>query len=283
VSPLAATLNFKLQDTDANLLASPRIRARNKEKAKILIGDRVPTITNTVTPVQSGLPVITGSVTYQEVGLKLEFEPQIYSDHDVGIRIKLEVSNIVQEFTDPQGGRSYQIGTRNAETSLRLHDGETQILAGLISDQDRTTAAKVPGLGHLPMVGRLFGNNSGTATKTEIVLSITPHIVRAPSINALELREVFSGTESRTRGTALNLDPVGNGIVLVQPGSATGLAPSQTASAPTTSSAPVVPAQPVAPVNIPPILPPQRIQQQRSSSVQPAAPSPQQPASSPQR
>jgi general secretion pathway protein D len=85
VTPLAATLNFKLEDIDARLLASPRIRARNREKAKIMIGDRVPTITNSVTPINTGSSVVTGNVTYQDVGLKLEVEPQVYADNEVGI------------------------------------------------------------------------------------------------------------------------------------------------------------------------------------------------------
>ncbi|MFO1270723.1 MAG: secretin N-terminal domain-containing protein [Rubrivivax sp.] len=208
-SGLGATLNLQLQDTDTNLLASPRIRARNKEKAKILIGDRVPTITNSVTPIQSGGSVVTGSVQYQEVGLKLEFEPQIYNSQEVGIKLNLEVSNITNTFTDGQGGRSYQIGTRSAQTALRLRDGETQILGGLISDQDRNAAAKIPGLGHLPVVGAIFGNNDNSRTKTEIVLSITPRIVRAPA-NADGAAQIYSGTESAIREHALRLDPVGD-------------------------------------------------------------------------
>ena len=207
---LSATLNLQLQDTDANLLASPRIRARNKEKARILIGDRVPTITNTVTPVSTGTPVITGSVQYQEVGLKLEFEPQIYSDQEVGIKINLEVSNIAKVFTDAQGGRSYQIGTRNAQTSLRLRDGETQILGGLISDQDQRTVDKVPGLGEAPVVGALFSNHNNSRSKSEIVLSITPRIIRGPAITENAIRDIFSGTESSIRERALRLDPVGD-------------------------------------------------------------------------
>jgi general secretion pathway protein D len=206
---LSATLNLQLQDSDANLLASPRIRARHKEKAKILIGDRVPTIVNSVTPIQTGGSVVTGSVQYQEVGLKLEFEPTIYNSQEVGIKLTLEVSNIANIFTDPQGGRSYQIGTRSAQTSLRLRDGETQVLGGLISDQDRNTANKVPGLGHIPAVGQIFGNNNSSRTKTEIVLSITPRIIRAPAIIEASLRDVFSGTESNVRERALRLDPVG--------------------------------------------------------------------------
>ncbi len=277
-SPLSATLNLQLQDVDTNLLASPRIRARNKEKARILIGDRIPTITNTVTPVTTGTPVITGTVTYQEVGLKLEFEPQVYSNHDVGIKINLEVSNIVQQFTDAQGGRSYQIGTRNAQTSLRLHDGETQILGGLISDSDRNSADLIPGLGHLPMIGRLFGNNNGSRGKSEIVMSITPRIVRAPAVNDPELREVFSGTESSMRERPLRLEAIGE-LRLPSPTPAPSIpalvpAPVPAAAsavapviAPSTSPAPAPAPAPVAPPATPP---PAAAQSVNSAPTEPA-------------
>jgi general secretion pathway protein D len=208
VTPLSAALNFKLEDIDAKLLASPRIRARNREKAKIMIGDRVPTITNTVTPLTTGSSVVTGSVSYQDVGLKLEFEPQVYADNEVGIKVSLEVSNIAAEFTDGQGGRSYQIGTRNANTNLRLKDGETQILGGLITDQDRNTASKIPGLGHLPVVGRLFGNNEGSAVTGEIVLAITPHIVRNLPDRSPETRSIFSGTLNVMRDRPILAEPL---------------------------------------------------------------------------
>jgi general secretion pathway protein D len=209
VNPQSLGINLKLQDTDANILASPRIRARNKEKARILIGDRVPIITNSVTPTASGGGVVTGSVQYQDVGLKLEFEPQVYNDEEVGIRIALEVSSIVKEISGPNGSLAYQIGTRNANTVVRLLDGETQVLGGLISSGDRNTASKVPGVGQLPVLGRLFSNNSGTDNKTEIVLSITPHILRAPAVLDASVRDVFSGTEGSLRPRALQLDPLG--------------------------------------------------------------------------
>lgn len=208
VSALSTTLNFKLEDTDAKLLASPRIRARNKETAKIMIGDRVPTVTNTVTPVATGTPVVTGNVTYQDVGLKLEFEPQVYANNEVGIKISLEVSNIAAQFTDSNGGRSYQIGTRNASTNLRLKDGETQILGGLITDNDRNTASKIPGLGHLPIFGRLFGNNAGSSDRTEIVLAITPRIVRNLAIRTPDVKNIFSGTYNTVREKPILADPV---------------------------------------------------------------------------
>ncbi len=208
VTPLSGTINFKLSDTDAKILASPRIRARNKEQAKIMIGDRVPTITNTVTPINTGSSVVTGNVTYQDVGLKLEFEPQVYSDNEVGIKISLEVSNIAKEFTDTNGGRSYQIGTRNASTNLRLKDGETQILGGLITDEDRNTAAKLPGLGHIPFLGRLFGNNSGTSNRSEIILAITPRIVRNLAVRTPDVKSIFSGTYNVVREKPILADPI---------------------------------------------------------------------------
>lgn len=229
VSPLSLGINLKLQDSDANILASPRIRARNKEKARILIGDRVPIITNTVTPVQSGSGVVTGSVQYQDVGLKLEFEPQVYNEQEVGIRIALEVSSIVREIAGPNGSLAYQIGTRNANTVVRLLDGETQILGGLISSGDRNTASKIPGLGHLPTVGRLFGNNNGSSNKTEIVLSITPHILRPPALLDASIRNVFSGTEGNMRQRALQLDPIGTARVESTGGAAQAPGPARVA------------------------------------------------------
>jgi general secretion pathway protein D len=246
VSPLSATINMKLQDTDSNLLASPRIRARNKEKARIVIGDRVPTITNTVTPVQTGTPVITGTVSYQEVGLKLEFEPTVYADNDVGIKISLEVSNIVQQFTDAQGGRSYQIGTRNAQTSLRLHDGDTQILGGLISDQDRNTASKVPGLGQLPLAGRLFSNSNGDHVKSEIILSITPRIVRGLGRSDVANREMFTGTDSALRERPMRLDTTGE---IRLPATAPSAAARPAAAAPAAAPAATVAAPAPAPAD----------------------------------
>lgn len=211
VSGLSATANFKLTDTDANLLASPRIRTRNKEKAKILIGDKVPVISSSSVPSTSG-PAYSQSIQYLDVGIKLEVEPQVYRDNDVGIKMSLEVSNITSTISssNSQSGLSslaYQIGTRSASTSLRLKDGETQILGGLIQDEDRDAANKVPGLGQLPMLGRLFSNHNGEHKKTEIVLQITPHIIRPQLAADDDTREVWSGTDSNVRTEALRLDP----------------------------------------------------------------------------
>ncbi|MFI4940505.1 MAG: secretin N-terminal domain-containing protein, partial [Burkholderiales bacterium] len=204
------TLDLMLQDADTNILASPRIRARNREKAKIMIGDRVPVITNAVTPVSTGLPVVTGSVQYLDVGLKLEVEPDIHLDNEVAIKIALEVSTLGNTVTNPISGTvAYQVSTRNASTLLQLKDGETQILAGLIDNEDRANASKIPGLGQLPIVGHLFADHGDNNTKTEIVLSITPHVVGRPRHSDARETEYWSGTEATLSENQMILKPIG--------------------------------------------------------------------------
>ena len=91
--------------------------------------------------------------------------------------------------------------TRNAATTLRLRDGETQVLAGLINDEDRRAATQVPGLANLPLLGRLFRNNNDTVNKTEIVLLITPRVVRGIGRPEARLEEFNSGTELELGGS----------------------------------------------------------------------------------
>lgn len=197
-------INARKEDQDGTILANPRIRVRNKEKAKILIGDRVPVITTTST--STGF--VSESVNYVDVGLKLDVEPTIYLDDEVAIRINLEVSSLVREVLSKSGTLSYQIGTRGASTVLRLKDGETQTLAGLINDEDRSTANKVPGVGELPVLGRLFGSQKDDSQRNEILLSITPHVVRSIRRPDLLTAEFDSGTESSIGAEVLHLSTV---------------------------------------------------------------------------
>ena len=157
-----------------NLIANPKLRARNHEKAKVQIGERLPIFTSTAVA-NAGVAT---SVSYIETGLKLEVEPSVQLDNDVIMKVSLEVSNLIGQVAGPQGAIAYRVGTRNATTSLRLRDGETQILAGLINDEDRKAVQGVPGVSELPVVGRLFGVHSDTRNKSEVVLLITPRVVR---------------------------------------------------------------------------------------------------------
>ena len=192
------SLSLRQEDGTTNVLANPRIRVKNKEKAKIHIGDRVPV--TTVTAAATG-GFVGESVSYLDVGLKLEVEPLIHIGDEVSMKVGLEVSNIVREVPTKAGGLTYQVGTRNATTVLRLKDGETQILAGLISDEDRRTANRVPGLGNLPVLGRLFSATRDSRLKTEIILLITPRLLRTLDRPDNRVIEFSAGTEAST-GTA---------------------------------------------------------------------------------
>jgi general secretion pathway protein D len=206
ITPLSVTLNAMKQAGRTNTLASPRIRARNKEKAKILIGSRLPVITNSVTPTAGGTAVVTGNVQYLDVGLTLEVQPTVHLDSDVAIKVNLEVSSLLKQVKTDSGTIAYEIGTRNANTLLRLKDGETQILAGLIQDSDTRTANTIPGLGDIPLIGHLFGTHHADREKNEIVLSITPRIIRMQPRPASDMTEFWYGSESRTRARPYTSD-----------------------------------------------------------------------------
>lgn len=187
----ALIANLKYQDGAADILASPKIRVQNLEKAKILLGDKVPVITTTVNQTSSS---VTESISYLDVGLKLEATPIVHPSGDVTINMDLEVSNIVKEVRSTTGLLTYQIGTRSTHTSLRSRNGETQMLAGLIKNEQRESASRLPLLGQIPWLGKLFSNESDTRNKTEIVLLITPHIVRGQSTPAAHDAQFISGS-----------------------------------------------------------------------------------------
>ncbi len=269
VSPNPA-VTLRKDAGDANILANPRIRVRNKEKAKIHIGDKVPVITSNVT----STGVTSESVSYLEVGLKVDVEPQVHLDGDVAIKVGLEVSSIVQQIKTSTGSLVYQLGSRNASTVLRLKDGETQILAGLIADEERNAATKVPGLGDLPLIGRLFSNNRDELNKTEIVLLITPRIVRNIERPELADSEFFGGTESTASDQALQLRSIpGAGLPQVRSRPALRPATAGTPGAPAAESEPLLPAAPVEPEELPaapdPALRPEA--EQPEAGAEPAA------------
>jgi general secretion pathway protein D len=191
------TVNANKNASDSNLLANPRIRVRNKEKAKIVIGDKLPVITSTVSSGVGGFA--SDSVTYVDVGLTLKAEPTIYLNNEVAIRLELQVSNLVNTITTKNGTTAYQLGTREATTMLQLKDGENQVLAGLINNEERNSSNKVPGFGELPIVSRLFGSQRDDNQKTEIVLSITPHLIRNLQRPEASASEFSAGTEASFR------------------------------------------------------------------------------------
>jgi general secretion pathway protein D len=212
-------INLRREVGDFTTLANPRIRARNKEKAKILIGDKIPIITTT-----TGIGgFVSDSISYLDVGLKLDVEPTVYADDEVAIRIALEVSTLGAAVKTASGALAYQIGTRNASTLLRLRDGETQLLAGLISREERSSSRRVPGLGDLPVLGRLFSSQLDNGQRSELVLAITPRVLRNIRRPSAAEAELWVGTDALPRlrrPMAAVVDAVSASAPAGQPGAA---------------------------------------------------------------
>ncbi|MBI2779606.1 MAG: hypothetical protein HYX62_07485 [Gammaproteobacteria bacterium] len=189
----SATFRFFKQDVDARTLANPKVRVVNGKSAKIHIGDRVPlrvsTIINTTGQVNT-------TYDYKDIGIKLNVEPTINLDNSSLVKLSLEVSSLGANLgtaTEP----AYRIGTRNAETLMLLRDGETAILGGLIRDEDRKTVVRIPLLGDIPAAGSLFSSYDMSKERTDVLLTITPRVVRGWDLPAKEARQFYSGTEDK--------------------------------------------------------------------------------------
>ncbi|WP_292993669.1 secretin and TonB N-terminal domain-containing protein [Nitrosomonas sp.] len=171
-----AVIDFKQTLSNADILANPRIRVSNKEKAKIHIGEKRPFFTANVQPGINS--IVTSTPTFIDLGVKLDVEPRIGLNDDVTMKITLEVSNRTGDLQGPSGATAPIVGTRTAETILTLKDGETQVLAGLIDNRETKSVGGLAGLLNIPGLDRLTSSQNIGRTKTEIVLLITPRIIR---------------------------------------------------------------------------------------------------------
>jgi general secretion pathway protein D len=180
-----ATYNFGKTMAKGEVLSNPKIRVKNKEKAKFNVGTRVPITTTTTNGTIGGFSV---NVQYVDVGVKLNAEPLIQLNNTIDIKLSLEVSSIVQKETLADKTTTVvTIGTRNLETVLSLKDGETSVIGGLISRTNTDSKSKIFLLGDIPLIGPFISGDSNSKEKTEIVLAITPHLMRgliAPPANA---------------------------------------------------------------------------------------------------
>lgn len=186
----SASFDFLKNFGNGEVLANPKIRVKNKAKAKVHIGSREPVITVTTTGDQT-----TESVQYVDVGVKLDVEPTIQLDNSVVTKLGLEVSNVSGRTTTSNGTAVLTISTTNANTSLTLKDGERTIIGGLLRDSVTDSKTTIPFLGDIPLLGRLFTNSDKNKTKREILLSVTPHIVKSVTLPDADAANIWSGGE----------------------------------------------------------------------------------------
>lgn len=187
-----ATYNLGKTLAKGEVLANPKIRVKNKEKSKFNVGTRVP-ITTTATTNQTTQV----NVQYVDVGVKVSAEPTIQLNNEVSIKLSLEVSSILNKETvgSDKSTSVVTIGTRNLDTVLSLKDGETTIIGGLIQKNSNSSKTKIFLLGDLPLIGPLLSGNDSSKDKTELVLAITPRLVRGVTVPRTDLTAFMSGKE----------------------------------------------------------------------------------------
>lgn len=247
-------LYYRLLKTDAatRVLANPQLRTSEGISARARFGERVPVPVTTFAPIASG-GVQTQPITsfnYENIGVNIDLTPRTHHDDEVSLAVKVEVSSL--SGTGFQGLPTF--GNRSIDTVIRLKDGETNMLAGLIRDDERRSLSGVPGLSDLPVLGRLFGHNRKETQETDIILTLTPRIVRVLDLTETDLQPFRVGRDVGSQVIDLPMPPQVNpprppgdpidGVVPIQPGAPSPAFPQ-----------PLAPAKP--PVKPPPPPPPQ--------------------------
>ncbi|CAN5883159.1 hypothetical protein BH18ACI5_BH18ACI5_09700 [soil metagenome] len=185
-------------DATTRTLANPQLRTSEGLPAQARFGERVPVPVTVFAPIATGginqQPIT--SFVYENIGVNIDITPRMHHDDEVTLALKLSLSSI--------SGIGYAglptFGNREINTTIRLRDGETNMLAGLIRDDERVVLSGVPGLSDLPLIGHLFANHRKEAQQTDIVLTLTPHIVRVLDLSESDLRPFRMGRDFGSGG-----------------------------------------------------------------------------------
>ena len=189
-------LYYRLLKTDSNtrILANPQLRAMEGVTARARFGERVPVPITTFSPVaQGGLPIQpTTSFQYENIGVNIDITPRTHHDDDVTLALTVAVQSV----SGTGFGGLPTFANRELNTQIRLRDGETNMLAGLIRDEERRVLDGIPGLSDIPVVGRIFAHNRTEITQSDIILTLTPHIIRVLDVSEDDLRAFRVGRDS---------------------------------------------------------------------------------------
>jgi len=194
----AATANLLLTDSNTRILQNPRLRATDMQKATLKIGEKIPIATGSF---QSGIggasvggyPSAETQFQYQDVGVNIEVTPTVHFDNDVTLKVKIEVTSQAGS-TTISGVTEPIIAQKSNEETVRLREGEVNILSGILDQQDQVSWSGIPGLSGIPILKYLFGSKDHTITNDEVVFLMTPHIVRGPDVSGSNMRAIDTGT-----------------------------------------------------------------------------------------
>jgi general secretion pathway protein D len=238
-----ATANLLLTDSNTKILQNPRIRATDAQKAVMKIGERIPIATGSyqtgaATAVVSSL--VNTQFTYQDVGVNIEMTPTVHYDHDVTLKIKIEVTSQSGSVTI-SGVTEPILSQRVVDQVIRLREGEASILGGIQDKQDMVSWTGIPGLSSIPVLKYLFGSKDHTISDDELVFLVVPHIVRSQTLDRANLRTIDTGvgTTVELRHVSANIPdgsspapaPLAPPVRQAEPRSTVGVVPGQSALA----------------------------------------------------
>jgi general secretion pathway protein D len=202
-----ASANAILTDNQTRIIQDPEVRVTDGQKATLKIGDRVPVATGSF---QAGVgvgvgtgagvvnPLVNTQFQYIDVGVSIDVTPRVHPNGDVSMKLKVEVSQITG--TSSIGGINQPvISQRTIEHDIRLKEGEVSVLGGLIEHDENKNVNGIPGLADIPAFRYLFSDNSKQTTDNEVLIVLTPHVIRMPAITADNLRPLAAGTDSNVR------------------------------------------------------------------------------------
>ncbi len=196
VSIGSANLSALMGDTDTKMLQNPQVRALDNQKATLKIGERVPVATGSFQPGIGGVginPLVNTQFQYLDVGVNIDVTPHVHSDREVTLKITMEISSVVGQSSI--GGISQPIiGQKKIEHEIRLKDGESSLIGGIMDDSQTKALTGIPGLAQLPIIKYLFGQVTQDNEQDETVFAITPHIIRGTSLSELNQRAIDIGT-----------------------------------------------------------------------------------------
>lgn len=198
-----ATANAILSDNKTQVIQDPEVRIVDGEKATLKVGEKYPIATGSF---QAGVGVSANSVsplvntqfTYTDVGVQLDVTPRIHPDGDVSMKLTISITSIAQN-VNIGGITQPVISQRDIENNIRLKDGESSVLGGLIERDVTTNMNGIPGVAQVPLLRYLFSDNSHEVVDQELLIIVTPHIIRFPSIDSEDLRALASGTDTNSR------------------------------------------------------------------------------------
>jgi general secretion pathway protein D len=233
----SANLSAVMGDTDTKMLQNPQVRALDNQKATLKIGERVPVATGSFQPGIGGVginPLVNTQFQYLDVGVNIDVTPHVHADREVTLKITMEISSVVGQSSI--GGISQPIiGQKRIEHEIRLKDGESSLIGGILDDSQTRALAGIPGLAQIPILGYLFGQRTQDHSQDETVFAITPHVIRGSTVSELNQRPIDIGTANAIELRHVNRPAAAPTQAPANPSSSA--APNQTPAQPATAAA----------------------------------------------